>query len=314
MLVLSTNKPDSYFPNYLKAYQDGILESNIIKGETLLKNCRLCPRNCEVNRYIKVGKVCAIGKSALVSSSFPHFGEESCIVGSHGSGTIFFTSCNLRCDFCQNWDISHLKNGREVSSFELAQLMVDLQDRGCHNINFVTPSHVVIPILKAINLAAEMGLTIHLVYNTSAYDSVESLNLLNGIIDIYMPDFKFWYRKSANKFMNASDYPKVARRNIKIMHRQVGDLYVNNHAIAVKGMLVRHLVLPDHLKDTYQIIQFLANQVSPETALNIMFQYHPEYKVNRNHYPELNQSLSLEEREWAKRFKKEAHLPDFPWL
>jgi putative pyruvate formate lyase activating enzyme len=314
MRVLSTNKPDAYSPRYLKAYRDGILESNIIKGEALLKKCRLCPRNCEVNRYIEKGKVCAIGKSALVSNNFPHFGEESCLVGSHGSGTIFFTSCNLRCAFCQNWDISHFKNGREVSSLELAKIMVDLQDRECHNINFVTPSHVVVPILKAVKLAVEMGLTIPLVYNTSAYDSVESLKLLDGIIDIYMPDFKFWYRKSANRFMKAPDYPKVVRRNIRIMHKQVGDLHVNNHGIAMKGLLVRHLVLPDHLKDTYQIIQFLANQISLETALNIMFQYHPEYNVNRNHYPELNRSLSLEERECAKRFKKKFNLLDYPWL
>ncbi len=304
----------SYYPRYIKAYRDGILQSKIIEGETLLKNCKLCPRNCEVNRYLEEGKICVTGKYPRISSYFPHFGEESCLVGSHGSGTIFFTSCNLRCAFCQNWDISHSRDGREVTPIELARIMIDLQNQGCHNINFVTPSHVVVQILKAINLAAEMGLRIPLVYNTSTYDSVESLNLLDGIIDIYMPDFKFWHRKSAKKFMTAPDYSEVARRNIQIMYQQVGDLNVNEQNIAVKGLLVRHLVMPNHLKDTYQIIQFLASQISPKTALNILFQYHPEYKVGINRFPELNRLLSLKEREHAQRLKQEAGLPDYPWL
>lgn len=315
MPALFTDKRNQYYqPRYIRAHRNSILESKILEGEALLKNCKLCPRNCEVNRYLQEGKVCATMKYPRISSYFPHFGEESCLVGFRGSGTIFFTSCNLRCVFCQNWDISHTCNGREVTPLELAQIMIDLQNQGCHNINFVTPSHVVVPILKAINQAAAMGLTIPLVYNTSAYDSVESLNLLNGIIDIYMPDFKFWYRKSANKFMNASDYPKVARRNLKIMHRQVGDLRVDDQHIAMKGLLVRHLILPNHLKDTHQIIQFIASKISMKTALNIMFQYHPEYKVGINRYPELNRLLSLEERKYAKRLKQEAGLPDYPWL
>ena len=304
----------SYYPRYIKAFRDGVLQSKIIEGETLLKNCKLCPRNCEVNRYLEEGKICATGKYPRISSYFPHFGEESCLVGSHGSGTIFFTSCNLRCAFCQNWDISHSRDGHEVTPIELARIMIDLQNQGCHNINFVTPSHVVVQILKAINLAAEMGLRIPLVYNTSTYDSVESLNLLDGIIDIYMPDFKFWHRKSAKKFMTAPDYPEGARGNLQIMYQQVGDLNVNEQNIAVKGLLVRHLVMPNHLKDTYQIIQFLASQISPKTALNILFQYHPEYKVGINRFPELNRLLSLKEREHAKRLKQEAGLPDYPWL
>ncbi len=315
MPVLFTDEgTPSYYPRYIKAYRNGVLESKIIEGKKLLKNCKLCPRNCEVNRYLEEGKVCATGKYPRISSYFPHFGEESCLVGFRGSGTIFFTSCNLRCVFCQNWDISHSRDGREVTPSELAQIMIDLQNQGCHNINFVTPSHVVVQILKAINLAVEMGLRIPLVYNTSAYDSVESLNLLDGIIDIYMPDFKFWHQKSAKRFMTAPDYPKVVRRNLQIMYRQVGDLNVNDQYIAVKGLLVRHLVMPNHLKDTYQIIQFLASQISPKTALNILFQYHPEYKVGINRFTELNRLLSLKEHEHAKRLKQEAGLPNYPWL
>jgi putative pyruvate formate lyase activating enzyme len=301
-------------PRYITAYRSGLLESKISVAERMLKNCRFCPGKCEVNRYKERGKICNTGIYPLVSNSFPHFGEESCLVGVRGSGTIFFCSCNLRCVFCQNYDISHSLNGSEITPFELAKIMIDLQNRGCHNINFVTPSHNIAPILKAVYLATEMGLNIPLVYNTSTYDSLESLDLLDGIIDIYMPDFKFWDRKSAKRYMNAQDYPLIAQRNLKIMYKQVGDLLVNDQQIALKGLLVRHLVLPGHIKDTRQIAHFLAQHISPRTALNIMFQYHPAGKVNMERFKELNRSISLQERNEAIQLKREAGLPNYAWI
>lgn len=312
-LFISTNG-SAVKPRFLQTYRNGLLESKINDGKALLKNCRLCPRNCDVNRYRQKGKICKTGMKAQISSYFPHYGEESCLTGFRGSGTIFFSSCNLRCIFCQNWEISHSCIGHEVTPLEIAQIMINLQDRGCHNINFVTPSHVVVQILMAISLAAEMGLILPLVYNTSAYDSVESLHLMDGVIDIYMPDLKFWNSESANRFMKAPDYPQVSRRNIQIMHDQVGDLQVDNQQIAVRGLLVRHLVLPGHLKDTASIIRFLTECVSPKTALNIMFQYHPEYKVDNDNFKELNRPLSLKERKYAKRMKQEAGLSEYSWL
>jgi len=315
MQELSTrDRIRNFQPRYITAYRSGLLESKIRAGERMLKNCQLCPRKCEVNRFEEMGKICNTGIYPLVSNSFPHFGEEPCLVGLRGSGTIFFTSCNLRCVFCQNWDISHSLKGSEITPFDLAKIMIDLQDRGCHNINFVTPSHNITPILKAVYLAAEIGLNIPLVYNTSAYDSLESLDLLDGIIDIYMPDFKFWDRKSAKRYLNAQDYPVIAQRNLKIMYKQVGDLLVNDQKIAVRGLLVRHLVLPEHIKDTRQIVRFLAQQISPRTALNIMFQYRPDYKVNTDHFTELNRSVSSQERRYAKQLKRESGLPDYAWV
>jgi putative pyruvate formate lyase activating enzyme len=304
----------AFRPKYLSALRGGKLESKIKTGEKLLENCMLCPRQCAINRYNESGKFCKTKINAYVSSYFQHFGEETCLVGVRGSGTIFFTSCNLRCDFCQNWDISHSLNGSEIESIDLAQIMIDLQDRGCHNINFVTPSHNVVPILKGIYLAAQMGLNIPLVYNTSAYDSLESLELMNGIIDIYMPDFKFWNDNSALRYMNAKDYPLIVKRNLKVMYDQVGDLRVNDQNIALRGLMVRHLVLPEHLSGTRKIAQFLAREISPRTALNMMFQYRPEYRVRGECYPELNRPLTLQEREKAREIKREAGLPDYPWL
>ncbi len=312
-LFISTNG-SAVRPRFIKTYHSGSLESKINEGKILLKNCRLCPRNCKVNRYEQGGKICKMGINARISSYFPHHGEESCLTGFGGSGTIFFSSCNLRCIFCQNWNISHSCAGREVTPLEIAKIMINLQDRGCHNINFVTPSHVVVQILMAISLATEMGLMLPLVYNTSAYDSVESLHLMDGVIDIYLPDLKFWNSESANRFMNAPDYPQVSQRNIQIMHDQVGDLQVDNQQIAVGGLLVRHLVLPGHLKETARIIRFLTGCVSPRTALNIMFQYHPEYKVDKDNFKDLNRPLSLKEREYAKRMKQEAGLPEYAWV
>jgi putative pyruvate formate lyase activating enzyme len=315
MLASYINKSQKkYSPRYLLAHQTGKLKEKIQRGRNLLENCRLCPRNCEVNRFEKPGKICQIGHVAKVSNHFPHLGEEACLTGFNGSGTIFFISCNLRCVFCQNWDISHSNNGREVQSEELANIMMDLQDRGCHNINFVTPSHVVVQILEALEIAINLGLHLPLVYNTSAYDSEISLELLDGIIDIYMPDFKFWNSQSAKLFLNAQDYPEIAARNLKNMYRQVGDLKLDSNGIAYKGLLIRHLVMPNQLSDTKKIINFIAHEISTESAVNVMFQYRPEYVANSVKFDLINRFLTESERKIALEYKNNSGLPDYSWL
>jgi len=314
MPALSINSVQKkYLPRYLQAHRTGMLKEKIQRGRKLLENCRLCPRNCEVNRYEKPGKICQIGHFAKVSNHFPHFGEEFCLTGFNGSGTIFFISCNLRCVFCQNWDISNSQNGREVQPEELANIMMDLQDRGCHNINLVTPSHVAVQILEALEIAINLGLCLPLVYNTSAYDSEISLELLDGIIDIYLPDFKFWNPKSAKLFLNAQDYPEIATRNLKNMHCQVGNLKSDSNGIAYKGLLIRHLVMPGQLNDTKLILNFIANEISIESAVNVMFQYHPEYKASSAKYESINRLLTKSERVSALEYKTHSGLPDYSW-
>ena len=315
MPALFINKiQNKYTPRYLLAHRTGRLKEKIQRGRKLLENCRLCPRNCEVNRFEESGKICQIGHFAKVSNHFPHFGEEACLTGFNGSGTIFFISCNLRCVFCQNWDISHSNNGRGVQPEELANIMMDLQDRGCHNINFVTPSHVVVQILEALEIAINLGLYLPLVYNTSAYDSEISLELLDGIIDIYMPDFKFWNPQSAKLFLNAQDYPEIAKRNLKNMYRQVGDLQLDDNGIVYKGLLIRHLVMPGQLNDTKHILNFIANEISIESAVNVMFQYHPKYITNSAKFESINRLLTESERETALEYKTHSGLPDYSWL
>jgi putative pyruvate formate lyase activating enzyme len=218
---------------------------------------------------------CEAGYLPEVSSYSPHFGEESPLVGRHGSGTIFLTHCNLGCLFCQNYSISHLGEGRKISIEKLAKVMVELQQMGCHNINFVSPTHFIPQILDALPQAIEMGLTIPLVYNTGGYDSVETLRLLDGIFDIYMPDIKYSQREISQKYSQAPDYPQIARQAVKEMFRQVGDLHINEQGIALRGLLVRHLVLPDGLAGTPDVMRFLATEISKNTYVNIMDQYYP---------------------------------------
>ncbi|MBL7128159.1 MAG: radical SAM protein [Ignavibacteria bacterium] len=266
-------------PAYIKTYHEGLLRDKVDEANSQLRNCTLCPRNCEVDRInIKKSKnvgICRTGKHTVVCSSQPHFGEEAPLVGTRGSGTIFFTHCNLLCNFCQNFDISHEGCGREVLDAELASMMITLQEQGCHNINFITPSHVVPQILSAIELAVEYGLSIPLVYNSSGYDKVETLKLLEGVIDIYMPDFKFWDPTVASKTCKAQDYPDTARKAIIEMYRQVGELFINENGTAERGLLIRHLVLPKGLAGTKEIMKFIYNDISPNTYVNIMFQYRP---------------------------------------
>ncbi len=266
---------DGFKPAYLNAPGADALAGKAAKATSLIEDCALCPRQCHVNRAAGETGICNTGKNARVSSIHAHFGEEPPLVGTHGSGTIFFTHCNLMCNFCQNWDISHEGYGEDVSDAALADMMLALQARGCHNINFVTPTHVVPQILSAVAIAAPKGLNIPLVYNSSGYDRVETLALLDGVIDIYMPDFKFWDEKMAEMTCGAPDYPGVARRAVSEMHRQVGDLIINGGGLARRGLLVRHLAMPGGIADTRRIMRFIVENISKDTYVNVMSQYRP---------------------------------------
>ena len=266
-------------PVYLKTWREGRLADKVRAALCELEECRVCPRNCRVNRLVDEQRVCHTGRHAVVSSAFPHFGEEDCLRGHHGSGTIFFGRCNLRCVFCQNWDISQETSGAELDAERLAHLMLKLQALGCHNINFVTPEHVVPQVVEALAAAIPKGLRIPIVYNTSAYDSLASLRLMEGLVDIYMPDFKFWDRESARVLCKAKDYPVVAREAIKEMHRQVGDLRFGPDGLARRGLLVRHLVMPGQTAECEAIMAWLARDISPDTYVNVMGQYQPQYLV-----------------------------------
>lgn len=262
-------------PAYLNTHATGSLATKVQEATTRLEDCTLCPRQCHVNRMENQTGICKTGKLSRVSSLHAHFGEEPPLVGTYGSGTIFFTYCNLMCNFCQNWEISHQGLGDEVSTTDLAHMMLKLQEMGCHNINFVTPSHVVPQILSAVEAAVQKGLTIPLVYNSSGYDRAETLKLLEGVIDIYMPDFKFWKPTTAEMTCNAPDYPEAARTAIVEMHRQVGDLVTDEKGVARRGLILRHLVMPDDLADTREIMRFIAKDISTNTYVNLMSQYHP---------------------------------------
>lgn len=286
-----------HLPSYIKAHERGELARCAEQAREVLRNCRLCPRYCEVNRLEDKKGICRTGRLAMVSGYNPHFGEEAPLVGDKGSGTIFFTNCNLLCVFCQNWEISHLGEGTEVNTKTLAGMMLTLQRQGCHNINFVTPTHVVPQILDALCNAVEGGLSVPLVYNTSCYDSVESLRLLDGIIDIYMPDFKFWDTGMSRRYLKVPDYPDRAREAIREMHRQVGDLVLDERGIAQRGILLRHLVMPGGTAGTREIMRFIAREISPNTYVNIMDQYRPCGNAFR--FPLIDRRISHTEYEEA---------------
>lgn len=255
--------------------REGCLCRRIEEAGKLLKSCRLCPRACAIDRLAGETGFCRAGRKAAVASFAPHFGEEAPLVGRSGSGTIFFSRCNLLCSFCQNYEISHLAEGAEVSPARLAAMMLRLQALGCHNINFVSPTHYVPQILEALPLAINNGLNVPLVYNTGGYDSVETIRLLDGVFDIYMPDFKFWDQTWADRFCAAPRYRESVTAALKEMHRQVGVLQMDADGIARKGLLVRHLVMPNGIAGTAEIMKFIAEELSPDTYVNIMDQYHP---------------------------------------
>jgi putative pyruvate formate lyase activating enzyme len=265
----------------------------------LLADCRICPRNCGVDRLAGETGFCRIPADPLVSSAGPHFGEESVLVGRGGSGTIFFAGCNLACVFCQNFEISHLLDGRSVTHRELAATMLRLQEMGCENINFVTPSHVVPQIMVALEIARNEGLEIPTVYNSGGYDKVETLRLLDGIIQIYMPDAKYFDPAAAQKYSSAKDYPEIVKAALKEMHRQVGDLEIRN-GVATRGLLVRHLVMPGMTEDSLRVIDFLAEEISRNTYINVMGQYRPCYHAER--FAEIDRRPLREEVERVRHY------------
>ncbi len=293
-------------PSYVELYEKGELEKRVKKALKLLESCKICPRECGVNRLKGEKGFCRTGRLAIVSSYNPHFGEEAPLVGKNGSGTIFISSCNLLCSFCQNYEISHLMEGTEVTADQLAYMMLELQRIGCHNINFVTPTHVVPQILEALLIAVKEGLSVPLVYNTGGYDKVETLRLLEGVFDIYMPDFKFWDSKWSKKYMNAPDYRERAIAAIKEMHRQVGDLIINEEGIAERGLIIRHLVMPNGIAGTEKIMEFIAKEISPNTYVNVMDQYRPCGRAPED--PVINRMITAYEYRKAIEAAKKAGL------
>ncbi len=309
--------PASLAPMFRPAYlalSRRVLRERARRAVATLADCRACPRDCGVNRLEDRYAACKTGRYAVVSSYFPHFGEEDCLRGWNGSGTIFFGHCNLRCQFCQNWEISWgIKPGREDSPpgrrpEEIAGMMLELQGRGCHNINFVTPEHVAPQVLEAVAEAVEQGLALPIVYNTSAYDSMESLAFMDGVVDIYMPDFKYWSPERSRTYMKAEDYPAAACAAIKEMHRQVGGLTFDADGLARRGLLVRHLVMPGGLDETRAILTWIAHELGPDTYVNLMDQYYPAGKVNAQTFPEINRRLTPDEFRQARQMARDLGL------
>lgn len=276
--------------SYVKLYERGVLKKRKEGLNKLLEKCHLCPRKCLVNRLQDEKGFCGAGKRVAVSSYNLHFGEEPPISGYRGSGTIFFTHCNLRCCFCQNYPISQLGNGQEVEISQLAKMMLKLQELGAHNINFVTPTHFVPQIVEALEVAVREGLNIPLVYNSGGYDSVETLKLLDGIVDIYMPDAKYSNPQSARTYSRADDYFEVNKKALLEMHRQVGDLKMDREGIAEQGLLVRHLVLPEDVVGSRRVLEFIGRNISQNTYMSIMAQYHPAHRASE--FPELSRRIS----------------------
>lgn len=298
-----------FVPAYLKTHDEGRLRAKVEEGLELLRSCEVCPRHCRVNRLENRKACCHSGRHARVASAFAHFGEEDCLRGWNGSGTIFFAWCNLRCVFCQNYETSQDGEGGEVDARQLAAIMLRLQALGCHNINFVTPEHVVPQILEALPFAIEGGLRLPLVYNTSSYDSPDSIRLMDGIVDIYMPDFKLWDPQRSLRYLLAKDYPEVARRIIRAMHEQVGVLRVDEDGLALRGVLVRHLVLPGMLDDTRAILRWLAGECDRDTFVNVMDQYHPAWKARDDpKYREINRRLDSREFDEAVELSRQEGL------
>ncbi|MBT3315650.1 MAG: radical SAM protein [Anaerolineae bacterium] len=297
----------NFQPAYLALLENGELEKRVKLAFEHLENCDLCARTCHVNRQESVqGAACRTGEKAVVHSFGPHHGEEDPLRGRRGSGTIFFSWCNLQCSYCQNWEISHKGIGREVEPEELAEMMLNLQERGCHNINFVSPSHVVAQILAGVLIAAGKGLRLPIIYNTGGYDSMEALALLDGVVDIYMPDMKYGDSAIARKYSRIRDYWAINQAAIHEMYRQVGDLVVDEQGLATRGLQVRHLVLPNNLANSEKVITFLAEEISKGTYLNIMAQYHPAYQAHKT--PQLNRRITAKEYEEAIMLAKEYGL------
>lgn len=299
--------PKEFVPGYRQLEKQGKLTARINDLYAIYENCTLCPRECGVNRLKGEKGVCRSTTRLKVASAYPHIGEEDPLVGKKGSGTIFFSQCNLRCVFCINYHVNHLGGGQEVSEAKLAELMLRLQKRGCKNINLVTPSHYVPNIVKAVQLACRKGLTIPLTYNTSSYDHPRTLELLKGIVDIYLPDLKYMESKHSKRYSaGAADYPKIATANILEMHNQVGVLKKDSQGNAQRGVILRHLVMPNNVSDTDQVVQWIAQNLPKNTYVNIMGQYRPEYKAKQ--YPKISRPITKQEFKQALQWAREAGL------
>lgn len=294
------------YPSYLEAYENGSLNQVLSKASEMLKSCNICPRKCRVNRLKNELGFCKTGLKPKVCSYLAHHGEEPPISGRDGSGTIFFSHCNMSCVYCQNFEFSQLGEGRQVEVEELAKMMIHLQELGAHNLNLVTPTHVLPQILKALMLAIPLGLKIPLVYNTGGYELAEVIKLLAGIVDIYLPDMRYGDTANALKYSFASDYPKYNQEAVKEMHRQVGLVELDEFGIIKKGLIIRHLVLPNNLSGTKQVMGFIAKEISPETYISLMSQYSPYYKANQ--YKELSRRITANEYQATQNIIQEDRL------
>jgi len=293
-------------PGYLKIYKNRELLRKAEESYEILKSCQLCPRECQVNRLKGEKGYCRAGKEVEVASFYCHMGEESPISGWRGSGTIFFTHCSLRCVFCQNYPISQLGYGNKISVEELARIMLKLQKKGCHNINLVTPTHFVPQILKAVHIAVEKGLRIPLVYNCGGYESCLTLKYLEGVVDIYLPDIKYSGEKEAEKYSDAPDYFEVAKKAVKEMFRQVGNLVLSPEGVAKRGLIIRHLILPGNLSGTPEVLNFIKNEISQEVHISLMNQYFPAYKALK--IKELNRKVTKKEYQYMLNIAKSLSL------
>ena len=298
-------EPAVSYPSYLSLHEKGILSERVKELQSMYESCTLCPRDCRVNRKKKQKGKCQATSNLKVSNAFPHFGEEPPLVGQKGSGTVFFSNCGVRCVFCQNYEISIEGEGIEIPDERLAESMIKLQKMGCHNINLVTPTHYVPNIVNALEMAVGMGLKIPLVYNTSGYEKLETLKLLDGIIDIYLPDFKYMDPEKAAKYSDqAYSYPHYARIALKEIHRQVGELVTTGKGVALKGLIIRHLILPNRIAGTREFLKFVSEELSKNTCINLMRQYRPEYRAKE--FPDIARRINRKEYEetlgWAGEF------------
>ncbi len=285
------------YPSYIDAFKSGALKNKVKLAQDALSSCEICPRRCKINRLDDKRGFCRTGKNAIVCSYFAHHGEEPVISGTKGSGTIFFSRCNLKCLYCQNHDFSQMEEGREVTALELSGYMLELQEMGCHNINFVTPTHIVPQILESLLLAVEKGLSIPIVYNTSGYELPDTLKLLDGIVDIYLPDMRYHDNEASIKYSLAPDYPKYNQESVKEMFTQVGTGIFDENEIMKSGLIIRHLVLPQNIAGTERVCAFISKELSKEVHISLMSQYEPCFQAHAN--PPLDRRITLEEYEEA---------------
>ena len=296
----------SFMTNYEPTFLQTDLKAKSEEALEFLKDCQLCPRKCKVDRLKGEVGYCQTGRWAIVSSYGPHFGEEPVLVGTGGSGTIFFAHCNLKCCFCQNYDISHLGHGEVTKADELANMILALQKMGCHNINLVSPSHVVAQFIEALAIAKEKGLHLPIVYNSGGYDSISTLKFLEGVIDIYMPDAKYSNSDFAEKYSSASKYFEINQLAMKEMHRQVSDLLTDNNGVTLKGLIIRHLVLPNRIAGSFEVLKFIAEKISKDTYVNIMLQYRPCYHANQ--YLKISRNITRQEYQEVIEFAEKIGL------